>query len=100
MVQENDPLTTLRPCVQSLVTKGGHNFPTELLHEILTLTLSQYLSDVLIAPWSSRSWDAIGALLHVDYNFRSCTLSILNALWDGNFVDRKTGCVSFSYAIV
>jgi hypothetical protein len=88
---------TLRPGVQSLVAKGARFYPTELLHEIITLTLSRYLSDVLIAPASTRSWDAIGALLHVDYHFRSCTLSVLNALWGGNFVDHKTGCVFFTH---
>jgi hypothetical protein len=88
---------TLRPDVQSLVAKSARFYPTELLHEIITLTLSRYLSDVLIAPTSTRSWDAIGALLHVDYHFRSCTLSVLNALWGGTFVDYKTGCVFFTH---
>lgn len=92
MIQSSDPPTT-HPGVQSLVTKGGRHFPTELLHEVITLTLSRYLSDVLIAPASTRSWDAIGTLLHVDYHFRSCTLSVLNTLWDDTFVDRKSGCV-------
>ena len=84
---------TLRPSVQSFVAKAARLFPTELLHEIITLILSRYLSDVLIDPASTRSWDAIGALLHIDYHFRACTLSVMNALWDGDFVDRKTGCV-------
>jgi hypothetical protein len=88
---------TSRPGVQSLVAKGTRPFPTELLHEIISLTLSRYLSDVLIAPASTRSWDTIGALLHVDYHFRSCTLGVLNTLWDGNFVDHKTGCVFFTH---
>ncbi|KAF8497195.1 hypothetical protein F5888DRAFT_335648 [Russula emetica] len=91
MIQGNDAPMTLRPGVQSLIAKSARHFATELLHEIITLTLSRYLSDVLIAPASTRSWDAIGTLLHVDYHFRSCTLSVLNALWDGNFVDHKTG---------
>jgi hypothetical protein len=84
---------TLRRGAQSFVAMDARLFPTELLHEIITLTLSRYLSDVLIAPTSTRSWDAIGTLLHVDYHFRSCALSVLNGLWDGNFVDHKTGCV-------
>ena len=88
---------TLRPAVQSLVAKDARTFPTELLHEIITRTLSRYLSDVLIAPTSTRSWDAIGVLLHVDYHFRTCTLAVLNALWDDNFVDHKTGCVFFNH---
>jgi hypothetical protein len=96
MTQGSHPPTTFRPGVQSRVAKGVHYFPTELLHEVITLTLSRYLSDVLIAPASTRSWDAIGALLHVDYHFRCCTLNVLNALWDGTFVDRKSGCVSFT----
>jgi hypothetical protein len=96
MTQGSHPLTSFRPGVQSLVAKGVPYFPAELLHEVITLTLSQYLSDVLIAPASTRSWDAIGVLLHVDYQFRSCTLNVLNALWDGTFVDRKSGCVSFT----
>jgi hypothetical protein len=85
---------TLPTDVQSLVAEDSRHIPTELLHEIITFTLSQYLSNVLIAPVSTRGWDAIGSLLHVDYHFRSCTLRVLNGLWDGNFVDRKTGCVS------
>ena len=99
MIQGNDAPTsmTLRPAVQSPVANGARLFPTELLHEIVTLTLSRYLSDVLIAPTSTRSWDAIGALLHVNYHFRSCTLAVLNALWEGNFVDHKTGCVFFAH---
>jgi hypothetical protein len=96
MTQGSDPPTASRPGVRSLVTKGVRYFPTELLHEVITLTISQYLSDVLIAPVSTRSWDAIRALLHVDYHFRCCTLSVMNALWDGAFVDRKSGCVSFT----
>lgn len=95
MIQGND--TPMTPGVQSPVAKGARFYPTELLHEIVTLTLSRYLSDVLIAPASTRSWDAIGALLHVDYHFRSCTQSVLNALWGGDFVDRKTGCVFFTH---
>jgi hypothetical protein len=97
MIQGDDAAMTLRPPVQSLVADGARHFPTELLHEIITLILSRYLSDVLIAPASTRCWDAIGALLHVDYHFRSCTLSVFNALWDGNFVDHKTGCVFFTH---
>jgi hypothetical protein len=96
MTQGGDPPVTFRPGVQSLVAKGVRCLPTELLHEVVTLTLSQYLSDVLIAPVSTRSWDAIGVLLHVDYHFRCCTLSVLNALWDGTFADRKSGCVFFT----
>lgn len=83
------------PGVRSFVANGVRCFPTELLYEVITLTLSRYLSDVLIAPTSTRSWDAIGALLHVDYQFRCCTLTVLDALWDGTFMDRKSGCVSF-----
>ena len=97
MIRKNDARMTLRPDVQPLVSKGARLFPTELLHEVIILTLSRYLSDVLIAPASTRSWDAIGALLHVDYHFRSCTLGVLNALWDGYFVDHKTGCVFFTH---
>lgn len=93
MIQGNNAPMTLRSVVQSFVARAARLFPTELLHEIITLILSRYLSDVLIAPASTRSWDAIGTLLHVDYHFRSCTLSVLNPLWDGDFVDRKTGCV-------
>jgi hypothetical protein len=96
MIQRSDPPTNSRSGVQSLVAKGVRSFPTELLYEIITLTLSQYLSDILIAPVSTTSWDAIGALLHVNYHFRSCTLSVLDALWDGTFVNRKSGCVSFT----
>ncbi|KAI9511343.1 hypothetical protein F5148DRAFT_358458 [Russula earlei] len=66
-------------------------FPTELLHDVIALTLGRYLGDILIAPVSTRSWDAIGTLLHVDYHFRSCTLRVLDALWDGTFTDRKSG---------
>jgi hypothetical protein len=86
---------TLLLGVQPPLAKGARPIPTELLHEIITLVLSRYLSDVLSAPGTTRNWDAIGALLHVDYHFRSCTLSVLNPLWGGDFVDRKTGCVVF-----
>lgn len=96
MIQRSDPPTNPRSGVQALVAKGGRSFPTELLYEIITLTLSQYLTDILIAPVSTTNWDAIGALLHANYHFRCCTLSILDALWDGTFVDRKSGCVSFT----
>jgi hypothetical protein len=98
MIQGTDDAPMTLPAgVQPLLAKGARLFPTELLHEIITLILSRYLSDVLIAPATTRSWDAIGALLHVNYHFRSCTLGVLNALWDGNFVDHKTGCVFFAH---
>jgi hypothetical protein len=97
MIQGNDAPITLRPGVQSLVAKGALILPTELLHEIITLTLSRYLGDVLIAPASTRRWDAIGTLLHIDCHFRYCTLSVLNALWDTTFMDCRTGCVFFSH---
>ncbi|KAF8479103.1 hypothetical protein DFH94DRAFT_40284 [Russula ochroleuca] len=96
MIQRSDSPTNSRSGLQPLVAKGVRSFPTELLYEIITLTLSQYLSDVLIAPVLTTSWDAIGALLHVNYHFRCCSLSVLDALWDGTFVDRKSGCVSFT----
>ncbi|KAI0259912.1 hypothetical protein BC834DRAFT_903266 [Gloeopeniophorella convolvens] len=67
------------------------HFPPELLHQVITLTLGQYLSDVLLAPESTRSWDAIGTLLHVNHCFRCCTLRVLSPLWDGTFVERKSG---------
>lgn len=89
---------TLPLGVRPLLAKGVR-FPTELLYQIIVLILSRYLSDVLIAPGTTRNWDAIGALLHIDYRFRSCTLSVLDILWDGNFVDHKTGCVSFAHYI-
>lgn len=95
MIQGNDVPTTSRPGVQSLVAEGARCFPTELLQEVLTLTLSRYLSDVLIAPASTRSWDAIGTLLHVNYHFRSCTAKVLDALWDGRFLNYDTGCAFF-----
>lgn len=93
----NHSPTTIRPSVQSLVANSVRCFPTELLHEVITYTLSRYLSDVLIAPESTRSWNAIGTLLHVDYQFRSCTVNVLDALWDGTFLDFRSGCVSFDH---
>ena len=92
---DSDVPITLRLGVQSLVAKA-RSLPSELLHEIITLTLSPYLSDVLIDPASSRRWNAIGTLLHIDYHFRSCTIGVMNALWYGDFVDYKTGCVFFT----
>jgi hypothetical protein len=96
-IQRNDAPMTLRPGVQSPIATGARRFPTELLQEVIILTLSRYLSDVLIAPTSTRSWDAIGALLHVDHHFRYCTVSILGPLWGNEFTEYKTGCVFFTY---
>jgi hypothetical protein len=61
------------------------------LQEIVTLALGQYLTDILLAPESTRSWDAISILLHVNHCLRCCALKVLNVLWEGTFVDRKTG---------
>ena len=96
MTHGSNPPSTFRPVVQPFVANGVRCFPTELLYEVIILALSQYLNDVLIAPTSTRSWDAIGALLHVNYHFRCCTLTILDAVWDGRFMDFKSGCVSFA----
>ncbi|KAN0127573.1 hypothetical protein V8E53_011754 [Lactarius tabidus] len=66
-------------------------FPTEILQEIVTLTLGQYLTDILLDPESTQSWDAITILLHVNHCLRCCALKVLNVLWEGTFVERKTG---------
>ena len=71
-------------------------FPTEILQEIVNLALGQYLTDILLAPESTRSWDAISILLHVNHCLRCCALKVLNVLWEGTFVERKTGCVFVS----
>ena len=76
----------------SLVYSFGR-FPTEILQQIVTLALGQYLTDILLDPESTRSWDAIGTLLHANHCLRCCALKVLNALWEGTFVERKTGCV-------
>lgn len=96
-IQRNDAPMTLRPGVQSPIATGARHFPTELLQKVIVLTLSRYLSDVLIAPTSTRSWDAIGTLLHVNQHFRSCTVSVLEPLWGGRFTEIMTGYVFFTY---
>ncbi|KAI9446782.1 hypothetical protein H4582DRAFT_604718 [Lactarius indigo] len=76
---------------QSSLPCNVGRLPTEILQEIVTLALGQYLTDILLAPELTRSWDAIGTILHVNHCLRLCALKVLNVLWEGTFVERKTG---------
>jgi hypothetical protein len=84
------------PFPKSSLAWSVGRFPTEILQEIVILALGQYLTDILLAPESTRSWDGISVLLHINHCFRCCALKVLNVLWEGTFVDRKTGCVFVS----
>jgi hypothetical protein len=95
-MRENLPSTSVGTFPQSSRSCSVGRFPTEILQEIVTLALGQYLTDILLAPESTRSWDAISILLHVNHCLRCCALKVLNVLWEGTFVDRKTGCVFLS----
>ena len=86
----------VRSGIQFPAAKGPRPLPTELLHEIISLTLSPYLSDVLIAPASTRNWNPLKVLLHTNYHFRSCTLSVCKVLWGHSFMNYRTGCVVFA----
>jgi len=76
---------------QSSFVYSVGRFPTEILQEIVTLALGQYLTHILLDPESTRNWDAIGVLLHANHCLRCCALKVLNVLWEGTFVERKTG---------
>ncbi|KAI9456699.1 hypothetical protein BJY52DRAFT_1275548 [Lactarius psammicola] len=90
-MRASPPPTSVGPFPQSSLACFVGRFPTEILQEIVTLTLGQYLTDILLAPESTRRWDAIGTLLHVNHCLRCCALKVLNVLWEGTFVERKTG---------
>ena len=92
-MRASQPPTSVGPSPQSSLACSVGRFPTEILQEIVILALGQYLTDILLAPESTRSWDAIGILLHVNHCFRCCALKVLNLLWEGTFVDCKTGSV-------
>ncbi|KAH9180218.1 hypothetical protein EDB89DRAFT_2061928 [Lactarius sanguifluus] len=87
-MRASPPLTS---APQSSLAYTVGRFPTEILQEIVSLALGQYLTDILLAPELTRSWDAIGTILHVNHCLRSCALKVLNVLWEGTFVERKTG---------
>ncbi|KAF8274265.1 hypothetical protein EI94DRAFT_1794479 [Lactarius quietus] len=95
-MRASPPPTSVGSFPQSLLAYSVGRFPTEILQEIVTLTLGQYLTDILLAPESTRGWDAIGILLHVNHCLRCCALKVLNMLWEGTFVERKTRCVLVS----
>lgn len=92
----NLPLMSVVTSPKSSLPCSVGRFPTEILQEIVNLALGQYLTDILLAPESTRSWDAISILLHVNHCLRCCALKVLNVLWEGTFVERKTGCVFVS----
>lgn len=90
-MRASPPLTSFDPFPRSSLARSVGRFPTEILQEVVTLAIGQFLTDVLLAPESTRSWDAIGTLLHVNNCLRCCALKVLNVLWEGTFVERKTG---------
>lgn len=95
-IRGNDVPMSVRTGMQSTIVRGPRPLPTELLREIICFTLGPYLSDVLIAPASTRSWNPVRTLLHTNYHFRSCTLSVCNEVWALSFINHRTGCVVFT----
>ncbi|KAI0047070.1 hypothetical protein FA95DRAFT_1572781 [Auriscalpium vulgare] len=61
--------------------------PTELVYEILTRALGNYLSDILLAPDTIDGWDAIETLLRISQCFRCCMIKLMQFLWGGAFVE-------------
>ena len=96
IMRASPPLISISTFPKSSLACSIGRFPTEILQQIITFVLGQYLTDILLDPESTRSWDAIGTLLHINHCLRCCALKVLNALWEGTFVERKTGCVSVS----
>ncbi len=64
--------------------------PTELVYTILTISIGDYLSDLMLYPSKIERWDATLTFLHVSHTFRSCTIKLLYHLWGDTFIREKT----------
>lgn len=72
-----------------LVFPGAPLLPTELIYEITTLALSDYLTDLFISPHSILEWDGITVLLQSTSQIRSCTMKLLGFLDKETFINDK-----------
>ena len=79
---------------RTLVFPGAPLLPTELIYEITTLALSDYLTDLLISPHSILEWDGITVLLQSTSQIRSCTMKLLGFLDKETFINDKDRSVS------
>lgn len=77
-----------------LVFPGAPLLPTELIYEITTLALSDYLTDLFISPHSILEWDGITVLLQSTSQIRSCTMKLLGFLDKETFINDKDRSVS------